>query len=89
MEKQTSYENVDDKVVTFNTLITLGNIFYIMGWIIIVIGASAAIMFFDYNPYFGILGGIGIIFLGIFSLAFGELIKLFLQIETNTRKRRQ
>ncbi len=70
----------------FNALYTLSNVFWVFGWLLLVVAVMAVIFTFDVQPGIGILVGIGIAFLGLLAFAAGELIKVLLKIEKNTRK---
>jgi hypothetical protein len=76
----------DTNKPSFKALIMLSNVFYTFGWLLVGVGIIAAVAMYNDLAAMAILIGIGIAFAGLMSLAFGELIKLFLQIEENTRK---
>jgi hypothetical protein len=78
----------------FGALKTLSAVFCFCGWLIIIVGIIVAFFLFLYTGgyngiplYIPFLVGIGAFFTGLLLLALGELIKLFLQIEENTRKK--
>ncbi len=57
----------------------------ILGVIAIIAGAFAISSFFEGGGAEVFLGGIGVIFLGIIFISVGELFKLLVDIEKNTR----
>lgn len=74
----------------FKLLKALSNLFYVLGWCVVVISILAGVSIASSYNSLGILPGVGVILGGIIVgtslLAFSSLILLFLQIEKNTRK---
>jgi hypothetical protein len=82
----------------FKALITLSNVFWVIGWLVIIIAfftvvillGSSSTLGENYSVLTGIAAipaGIVLIFFGLINLAISELIKVILKIEKNTRKR--
>jgi uncharacterized membrane protein len=76
----------------FKSLLLISNLCYILGWIMVGIAAlvilislvkSSDTLYFLYGIAISIVAA----FFGLLTLASGELIKLFIKIEENTRKR--
>lgn len=70
----------------YKSLNIVSGIFFWVGWLMIAVAIIISMAAFSESGFMAVLIGLGIVIGGIFSIAFSELIKLFIRIEYNTRK---